>query len=39
MHQGKGLGLYSRLLTISLRLDRVLPFPPVGYAVLIRKEA
>jgi len=39
MRQGKGLGLYSRLLTISLRLDQVLPFAPAGYAVLIRKEA
>jgi SAM-dependent methyltransferase len=37
MRSGKGLTLYIRLLRLALRLDERLPFPAIGYGVLIRK--
>jgi len=37
MRQGKALRIYSYLLYSSLRFDWLLPFLPIGYAVLVRK--
>jgi len=39
MRQDKALRLYSSLLNVVLHLDAVLPFMPVGYAVLVRKSS
>lgn len=37
MRTGFGLKVYSRLLVVALRLDRWVPYLPIGYAVVIRK--
>lgn len=37
LRKGRALRCYSWLLALALRLDRILPFAPIGYAVLVRK--